>query len=108
MSEQHSARRHDIADPRVIKLLQGIHDLLKANQGKVDTTMATIQDVRDKVAAQSTVVQSVLELIRGLRQQLADAIAAGADPAALQEIVDQLAANDQLLADATVENTPAV
>lgn len=68
--------------------------------------MATIQDVKDAVAANKTVADSVVELVKGLAQKLSDALAAGADPVALQEIVDELNANTQNFADAVEANTP--
>ena len=95
---------------------------------KVEELMSTVQAVIDRVAAVKaeitearTVMSGVVTLLNGLsaiiaslRQQLADAIANGADPATLQGIVDQLAeAETQLdaggneLAAAAVANTPA-
>lgn len=117
MTEMAAHGHHDVADPRTLKLLQKVADtlvdihqsntqLLNAINGKVDQIMATIQELADDVAAQATIVDSVLTLVQGLSQQLADAIANGADPAALQAIKDQLDANTQRLADAVSENTP--
>jgi hypothetical protein len=89
--------------------------------------MANVQDVqtkvdelKGKVEAQTTVVQSAVTLIQGfppliadLKKQLVDAIAAGADPTALQAVVDGMTAaettvdaNAQALADAVSANTP--
>jgi len=68
--------------------------------------MATIQDLQDSVAANTTVGESVLTLVSGLSQQLADAIASG-DPTALQNLKDQLDQETQRFADAVAANTPA-
>lgn len=90
--------------------------------------MATLAQVRTeittlttKVAAIGDIVQSTITLLQGLnamiaslRQQLADAIAGGSDPAALQGIVDNLVniettleAKKAALAAAVVANTPS-
>jgi hypothetical protein len=66
--------------------------------------MATLQDVRDAVARQTTVEQSVVTLLGQISQQLKDAIAAN-DPAALQAVVDQIDANTKTLSDAVLANT---
>jgi hypothetical protein len=89
--------------------------------------MASVQDVQAQVAAlqasvahETDVNASILLLVKGfppiladLQKQLADAIAAGADPAALQAVVDQMAAagatidaNAQALADAAATPPP--
>jgi hypothetical protein len=68
--------------------------------------MATLSDIQaqaqkvlDAVAAESTKDDSIIALVNGqtalitsLKQQLADAIAAGADPTALQAVLDSLTA----------------
>lgn len=88
--------------------------------------MATVQQVADKVmslqesvqketdlnAAIITYVQGLQAMLADLKTQLAAAIAAGADPVALQSVVDALDTiqanmNAQAVADATVLNTPA-
>lgn len=63
-----------------------------------------------QVAANTTVVQSAIVLINGLKTSLDAAIAAQADGdngAALQALSDQLAATDSALANAVAANTPA-
>jgi len=90
--------------------------------------MPALKDIQDKlatltaaVAANTQVDGSIVTLLNGLtamiaslKQQLADAIAGGNDPAAIQAVLDGLsaaetsiAANTQKLADAAVQNTPA-
>lgn len=68
--------------------------------------MATLQDIKDAVAAEKTVEDSLIKLLDSIEQQLKDAIAAN-DPAAMQAIVDDINANKQAMADAVAANTPA-
>ena len=77
-------------------------DLLIAKETR---DMATLDDIHADVAAQTTVVSSVTTLLQQLGQQLKDAIAAN-DPAALQELADQIVANSNALANAVAANTP--
>lgn len=82
-------------------------------QAKADATLAKVQADTDVVNAVKTVVEHSNSLIADLKQQLADAIAAGADPAALQKLSDTLDAiqasetsNAQTVADAVTAGTP--
>lgn len=86
-------------DPRFMALLEGIFQ-------REGTILATIEEVQAAVAAEGTVVDSVVTLLGGISQQLADAIAQN-DPVALQAVVDSINAQSQTLADAVVANTPA-
>lgn len=67
--------------------------------------MATLQDVQNAVASETSVVTGVTTLLQNLSQQLKDAIAAE-DPAALQALVDQINTNANQLANAVAANTP--
>jgi hypothetical protein len=67
--------------------------------------MATLQDIQNAVAAETTVVGSVTTLLQQLAQQLKDAIAAQ-DPVALQAVVDAINTNANQLANAVAANTP--
>lgn len=58
-----------------------------------------------QVAANRTVIESAVTLIRGLAQQIQDA---AGDPVKLQALVDDLQASDTALAQAVQDNTPAV
>jgi len=70
--------------------------------------MAKIDDLTAAVAAQSTVEDGIITLLKGVSQQLADLKAAGgASPAQLDEVLAGLNANTQKLADAVVANTPS-
>ena len=68
--------------------------------------MATLADLADAVAAEHTVVESVVALLAGIKAALDDAIAAN-DPAAIQAVADSIAADTKELSDAVVANTPA-
>ena len=68
--------------------------------------MGELQALKEKVAANTTVIGSAITLLQGLKAKLDEAIAAG-DPAALQALSDELGNTDQALADAVVANTPA-
>ncbi len=89
--------------------------------------MASVQDIKDRVikltadvAAETSVVQSAITLVQGdaaliadLKSQLAAAIAAGANPADLQAVLDgmdaahtTMSATAANLGAAVVANTP--
>lgn len=59
-----------------------------------------------EVSETKTVMQSALTLIKGFKQRLDDAIAAG-NPAKLQELSTELDTSTNELAAAVAENTPA-
>lgn len=67
--------------------------------------MSALSDLQAAVAAQTTVIDSVVTLLRGLKAALD---AAGQNPAALAALSADIAAKTQVLSDAVVENTPAV
>ncbi len=66
--------------------------------------MATLDALVAQVAANKTVIDSAIVLINGIAARIA---AAGADPAALAALVDDLKASDSALAAAVAANTPA-
>lgn len=88
-------RSRDLANALVQFLVE------RLNQMSVQLDALTAQ-----VAQNTTVIESAITLIQGLKTALDDAIASG-DPAALQALSDALAAEDQKLADAVAANTPA-
>lgn len=75
-------------------------DIIITNQEKI---MADLSQLQSDVAAQNTVVQSVVTLLQGLKAKLD---AAGTDPVALKALSDQLEANTKALSDAVTANTP--
>lgn len=66
--------------------------------------MADLTELTAEVTNNTTVEQSAITLLQGLKAQLD---AAGTDPVALKALSDQLAANDTALAAAVTANTPA-
>jgi uncharacterized coiled-coil protein SlyX len=66
----------------------------------------TLDELRAKVSEQRTVVDSAVQLLKGLHTKLTDAISAN-DPAAIQAVADEIGANTTSLSQAVVENTPA-
>ncbi len=68
--------------------------------------MATMVDLNAAVARNTSAENSVIELLKGISQQLKDAQAQN-DPAAIQAVIDQLNANTAAAAAAVVANTPA-
>lgn len=67
--------------------------------------MATIADLQAEVAKVKTVEASAVALLKGLSQQLKDALAAN-DPAAIQAVIEDLDTGTNDLAAAVTENTP--
>lgn len=72
-------------------------------EGQTKMTKA-LDDLTAAVAAESTVVDSAIALLQGLKAQLD---AAGTDPAALKALSDSIAAKTAQLSQAVVDNTPA-
>jgi hypothetical protein len=72
---------------------------------KETSIMATLDDIVASVAAEDTVVDSVVTLLAGIKAQLD---AAGQNPAKLQALSDALANQQTKMANAIVANTPAV
>lgn len=62
-----------------------------------------INELKAKVAAQTTVVQSTVVLIQGMIEQLKDA---GDDAAEIQAVIAEMESNTQALAAAVPVNTP--
>jgi len=73
--------------------------------------MATLQELKDAVAANTAVDQSAIVLMNGLTAKIQELIDAGTElnalKAGLQEVVDEVNADTQAIADAVVANTPA-
>ena len=71
---------------------------------KQETMMAALDDLKAQVAQNKTVIDSALALIAGIADRIA---AAGTDPAALADLTAQLKSEDDALAAAVATNTPA-
>ena len=74
---------------------------------KVDQMSQNLDSLKAAVAANTAVIGSAVALIGGLAEKLQTAIDAGADPAELQALADELRAQDTALAEAVAANTPA-
>ena len=75
--------------------------MILANQEKI---MAAIDDLATAVAAEDTVIDSAITLLKGLSAALA---AAGTDPTKLAALQTDITAKTKTLADAVAANTPA-
>lgn len=64
----------------------------------------TLDDIKAKADAQTTVIASLETVVSGMAQQIRDN---ANDPAKLQAIADELDANTSTLAASVVANTPA-
>lgn len=73
---------------------------------KLETIMATMDDLKAAVQRNSDAEASAVALLQGISQQLKDAKNAN-DPAALDAAIASLDANTSALAAAVVANTPA-
>lgn len=85
---------------------EDVSRLLKKILKKEEEIMATMQDLRSAVERNNSLEDSVLVMLQGISQQLKDAQAQN-DPKAIQDVIDQLDANNQKMADAVAANTPA-
>ena len=98
------------SDEATKKHLDLIEQLIRQVLKQGEKMAATLDQVLDTVTAESTVVNSISELIKGLKQQLADALAGTTLPPAVQAKVDAIfstaEANKAKLAEAVLENTP--
>jgi len=68
--------------------------------------MATLEDIRAEVARNTDVDASAVQLLKALTDKIQQLIDQGADPAALQGLVDELKSNNDKLAAAVAANTP--
>lgn len=91
-------------DDETAALLVRILGKLVAIQEQLVNTDEAIAALVAKVSEQSTVIESAITLLNGLSSQLQ---AAADDPAQIQEIIDQVAAQSAALAGAVAANTPA-
>jgi hypothetical protein len=83
-----------------------LQDMMSLINEKLETIMATMDDLKAAVQRNTDVDASVITLLQGIAQQLKDAQAAN-DPAAIQAVIDQIDANTKALSDAVTANTPA-
>lgn len=93
----------------ILGALSDIADSIHALTQQGVTTMATLDDLVQKVSEQSGTIASLQTFVSGLEQQIADALAGVTLPPAVQDKVDQvfaqLGSNTQAIADA-IDNDP--
>lgn len=98
---------HHIADEKGIgDKLDQILGILNVNNLKLTQIMNELKDLQAKVAANTTVEESAITLLTGLKASLDAAIASG-DPATLTALSTSIDAETQKLAAAITANTPA-
>ena len=68
-------------------------------------TMATLADLQAEVARNTSIDESAKLLLAGLAAKIQELLDAGADPVALQTLVDQLKADNDALAATVGANT---
>jgi len=76
---------------KVIEILEKLESISKQNLEETKKMAITITEIKTSLDGLVTVVQSAVEYIKSLDDQLAAAIAAQADPAVLQSISDEIA-----------------
>jgi ubiquinone biosynthesis protein COQ9 len=76
---------------RIIELLERIDSNSKQNLEETKKMAITITEIKTSLDGLVTVVQTAVEYIKSLDDQLAAPIAAQADPAVLQAISDEIA-----------------
>jgi len=99
----HVFHHHTFGPPATPDCFTGLLEQILHNQKLI---MALLDPLTAEVANNTTVVNSAIALIQGIKAQL-DAAIASNDPAALKALSDQLAANDAALGAAVAANTPA-
>jgi chromosome segregation ATPase len=89
----------------IVDELRGIRYELRRLTRKEDTIMATLADLQSEVARNTSIDESAKLLLAGLAAKIQELLDAGADPVALQTLVDQLKADNDALAEAVGANT---
>lgn len=93
--------------PESDAMLAQILEQLQSLTTEIRTMSTLIEELTARVAEVKTVNESAITLIQGIRARLDEALANQPDPAALQQLSDDLAASESALAAAVAANTPA-
>jgi hypothetical protein len=93
-------------DEETAERLVRIERMLGHIQRSQGFIMATMDDLKAAVTAETTVEGSLLTLLTSIAQQL-QAAKNNNDPAATQSVIDQINSNTKAMADAITANTPA-
>jgi hypothetical protein len=96
---------HVEQDPEAVRLLKVLYAKDDLILKRLETIMSALDDLQAAVAAEDTVIDSAITLIKGIPGLIA---AAGTDPAKLQALSADIMAKSQALASAVAANTPAV
>jgi len=88
----------------ILEIVQTINRKETQQLQKETDMSAQLDNLKVKVAANTTVIQSAITFINGLAQALRDA---RDDPAAIDALATELETRDQELSGALVTNTPA-
>lgn len=81
---------HIHLDPEIMGLLRSYDWKLNLILKNQETMMATLDETLAAVTAEDTKVDSIIALVAGLKQQLADALSGTTLPPATQAKVDQI------------------
>jgi uncharacterized coiled-coil protein SlyX len=104
MTPQESALRMQYLDARLVAIEARLAYVVCLLESKGDRIMITLNDIREAVAAQKTVVDSAKQLLADIHQKLVDATENN-DPAKLQEVIDAIKLETADLAAAVEANT---
>lgn len=95
-------------DDELEQKLDAILTIVKDIQRKEVITAMTLGEIKDKVAAEKTVIDGAQTLLSGLSATIKELAARETvNPTDLQALADQLDANTTELSQAVVDNTPA-
>lgn len=101
-----SVRHYHHLDADLAEAWRLLIEVLGSMNRKLETIMATMDDLKAAVQRNSDAEASAVALLQGISQQLKDAKNAN-DPAAMDAAIASLDANTSALAAAVVANTPA-
>lgn len=93
-----------LGDNDALALFAEFKTTLARIEGKQNTMSAELDTLTTEVSETNTVVDSAIVLLKGLKERLD---AAGTDPIKLKELSDSLNSQQEKLATAIAENTPA-
>lgn len=94
------------ADRRANAALRDLLIYVSRIEKRIGVIMATMDELRAAIARNHDAENSVIELLKGISQQLKDA-QSNNDPAAIAAVIAEIDQSTDKLAAAVVENTPA-
>ncbi len=93
-----------LPDYEVLTRLEALSHKMDLNKERQESLMTVLDDLTAQVAANRTISQSALTLINGIADRIT---AAGVDPTVLAALTASLKDDDDKLAAAVAQNTPA-